>query len=48
LEVEISGEAATYRLRKGEQLTLRHWDHEITLSEGESKSAHIDSQTHSL
>jgi alpha,alpha-trehalose phosphorylase len=48
LEVEISGEAATYRLRKGEQLTLRHWDHEITLSEGESKSVHIDSQTHSL
>jgi len=48
LEIEISGEAATYRLRKGEQLTFRHWDHEIILFEGESKSAHIDSQTHSL
>jgi alpha,alpha-trehalose phosphorylase len=48
LEVEISGEAATYRLCEGEQLTLRHWDQEITLSEGESKSVHIDSQTHLL
>lgn len=48
LEVEISGEAATYRLRKGEPLTLRHWDQEITLSEGEPKSIHIDSQTHLL
>jgi alpha,alpha-trehalose phosphorylase len=45
LEVEISGEAATYRLREGKQLTLRHWDQEITLSEGESKSVHIDLQT---
>jgi hypothetical protein len=44
--MEISGEAATYRLRKGEPLTLRHWEQEITLSEGESKSVHIDSQTH--
>jgi alpha,alpha-trehalose phosphorylase len=40
LEVEIKAETATYRLREGEQLTFRHWDREITLSEGESKSIH--------
>jgi alpha,alpha-trehalose phosphorylase len=48
LEVEISAEAATYRLREGERLTFQHRDQEITLSEGESKSVHIDFQTHLL
>jgi alpha,alpha-trehalose phosphorylase len=48
LEVEIKAETATYRLREGEQLTFQHWDQEITLSEGESKSVRIDSQTHLL
>jgi alpha,alpha-trehalose phosphorylase len=48
LEVEIEAEAATYRLREGEPLTFRHWDQEITLSEGTFKSVQIDFQTHLL
>jgi alpha,alpha-trehalose phosphorylase len=46
LEVEIKAQAATYRLREGEQLTFQHWEQEITLSEGESRSIHLDDQTH--
>jgi alpha,alpha-trehalose phosphorylase len=38
LEVEIKEDTATYLLREGERLTFRHWDQEITVSEGESKS----------
>jgi alpha,alpha-trehalose phosphorylase len=48
LEVRIRSEAATYRLREGEQLTFRHRDQEITLSEGESQSVPIDFQSHLL
>jgi alpha,alpha-trehalose phosphorylase len=42
LEVEITAETATYRLREGKQLTFRHRDQDITLSEGASKSVQID------
>jgi alpha,alpha-trehalose phosphorylase len=46
LEVEIKAETATYRLREGAQLTFQHQHQEIILSERESKSVHIDLQTH--
>ena len=42
LEVEITPRTATYRLREGKQLTFRHRDQDITLSEGASKSVQID------
>jgi alpha,alpha-trehalose phosphorylase len=42
LEVGITAEVATYRLREGEPLTFQHRDQEITLSEGESKSIPIE------
>lgn len=46
LEVEITAETATYRLREGVPFCFRHRDQEIRLSEYESKSVHLDFQTH--
>jgi alpha,alpha-trehalose phosphorylase len=41
LEVEIETERATYRLREGKRLELRHEDEEILLLAGERKSVRI-------
>jgi alpha,alpha-trehalose phosphorylase len=48
LEVGITAEVATYRLREGEPLTFQHRDQEISLSKGESRSVAIEVQTPSL
>lgn len=45
LEIEIKAETATYRLRKGKQLTFQHQGQELSLAEGESRSLQLDFQT---
>jgi alpha,alpha-trehalose phosphorylase len=40
LEVTIEAETTTYRLREGPPLTIRHWDQEVSLSEGAPVTVH--------